>query len=79
MRKHIINVAGFVLLAIATVIGILANILILINFDTEINTIWEKWQAIVFIAVLTLLFILAIYFIVIWVIRLIQDIKINKK
>ena len=79
MRKHIINVAGFVLLAIATVIGILANILILINFDTAVNTIWEKWQAIVFIAVLTLLFILAIYFIVIWVIRLIQDIKINKK
>jgi len=79
MRKHIINVAGFVLLAIATIIGILANVMTLINFDSEVNTVWEKWQAIVFIAVLTLLFFLAIYFIVIWSIRLIQDIKIKKE
>ena len=79
MRKHIINVVGFVLLAIATIIGILANVMTLINFDSEVNTVWEKWQAIVFIAVLTLLFFLAIYFIVIWSIRLIQDIKIKKE
>jgi hypothetical protein len=79
MRKHIINVSGYILLAIASMIGVIANLLTLINFDSEIHSIWIKWQAIVFVAVLSILFILAVYFIVVWLIRLIQDIKINRE
>jgi hypothetical protein len=79
MRKHIINVSGYILLAIASMIGVIANLLTLINFDSEIHSIWIKWQAIVFVAVLGILFILAVYFIVVWLIRLIQDIKINRE
>ncbi len=79
MRKHIINVSGYILLAIASLIGVVANVLTLINYNSEVNSVWIKWQAIVFVAVLGVLFILAIYFIVIWVIRLIQDIKINRE
>ena len=79
MRKHIINVTGYILLAIASIIGIAANIMTLINFDVETHSIWIKWQAIVFIAVMVLLLILAIYFLVIWIIRLIQDVKINRE
>lgn len=79
MRKHFINVSGYILLAIASLIGVVANVLTLINYNSEVNSVWIKWQAIVFVAVLGVLFILAIYFIVIWVIRLIQDIKINRE
>ena len=79
MRKHIINVTGYSLLAIASFIVITANIMTLINFDVDTHSIWIKWQAIVFISVLGLLLILAIYFMVIWIIRLIQDVKINRE
>jgi len=79
MKRDIINLVGFSMLLIAGAIGVVANVLTIIHFDGAVNTIWEKFQAITFIIVLSILCLLSIYFIVVNIKRLIQDIKINKE
>mgnify|MGYP000995749400 CR=1 FL=1 len=79
MKRDIIRLICFVLLLAATVVGIIGNVLTFINFDSAVNTVWEKYQIITFLVVLSLLCLLAIYNIFKEIKQLIQDIKIKKE
>jgi hypothetical protein len=79
MKRHIINIVGFTLMVIASAIGLASNILTLTNQDSLIDSVWQTWQIIIFVLAFVFTLGLSLFFLTIWIIRLIKDIKIKKE
>jgi hypothetical protein len=79
MKRHIINITGFALMAIASAIGLTSNLLTLFNQDSLVGSVWLKWQIIIFVAAFAFTLGLSIYLMVVWILRMVNDRKINKE
>lgn len=73
MKKNIIRLTVYLLLFIASMIGFIANLVTVINFDAAINSAWEKYQSITIMVVFVLLFCLSVLFIVQEIKRLVSS------
>lgn len=79
MKRHIINITGFALMAIASAIGLTSNLLTLLNQDSLVDSVWLKWQIIIFVIAFAFTLGLSIYLMVVWILRMVSDRKINKE
>jgi len=66
-------------MVIASAIGLASNILTLTNQDSLIDSVWQTWQIIIFVLAFVFTLGLSLFFLTIWIIRLIKDIKIKKE
>ena len=73
MKKNIIRLTVYLLLFIASMIGFIANLITVINYDSAINSAWEKYQSITIMVVFVLLFCLSVLFIVQEIKRLVSS------
>ncbi len=79
MKRKILNVIGFGLMSFASLLGLVSNIVTLINHVSVVNSVWEVWQLGIFALAFAITFGLSFFLLIVWILRIIHDHKINKE
>ncbi|MDD3122806.1 MAG: hypothetical protein PHC62_04700 [Candidatus Izemoplasmatales bacterium] len=80
MKNHkIFTLSGYFVLMLLSAFSLVTNILSVVNGSFEQGSLWEKRDLIIFCVVFSIIFLLSLFFFVVWLIRVIKDISINKE
>lgn len=77
MRKKLLYLFGYLLFATVSLFCVILNVTTLIR--ATFDTTREQIQVIVFTIVLGIIFFISFFLFVIWLLRILKDVKINKE
>jgi len=79
MKRKILNIIGFGVMSFASLLGLVSTIVTLIKHESVVDSIWKVWQLGLFAGAFAVMFTLSFFLFIVWILRVIQDCKINKE
>jgi len=79
MKRKYLYLTGYFLLMVVSLFSLITDIISIVNHTYEVGTSWVETQMIVFAVVFGLLFLISSFLFIVWLLKVLKDISINKE